>query len=46
LGTAGEIPRDSDPGFALGEPPWYSYVTASSDCEVGKEIDIRELVYS
>jgi len=29
----------------LGEPPWYSYATASSDCKVGKEIDFRELVY-
>jgi len=29
----------------LGKPPWYSYATAASDCKVGKEIDIRELVY-
>jgi len=29
----------------LGEPPWYSYATAPSDCKVGKEIDFRELVY-
>ena len=29
-----------------GEPPWYSYATASSDCKVGKEIELfRELVY-
>ena len=29
----------------LGDPPWYSYATASSDWKVGKEIDFRELVY-
>jgi len=28
----------------LGEPPWYSYATASSDWKVSKEIDFRELV--
>ena len=28
----------------LGDPPWYSYATASSDWKVSKEIDFRELV--
>jgi len=32
-------------GEPLGESPWYRYATASLDCKVGKEIDVRELVY-